>query len=826
VHTDLTHWLAGLDAAELAGILHRRPDVFVERTPRDLRELADALVGQMAIVEVLAELPLPAVEAIEVLQALEQPEPPPRRPGPRGSGGADHAGRGSGGVGRAAFAALFGRKPDDTQLDGALQMLVQRALVWPSADGDTLYLVSPLRHAFANPLNLGRPAAELFGQLGVPQLRKIAELVGRSPKSTKVEIATDLGRWLATPGNVGRLVESAPAETKRLLHEMAHRGPAVEIMYSTMSVPPEVSWALERGMLALDGWAYAEMPREVALALRGADWRAPFTPAPDAPTLAAVTSTVVSGEAGSAASTLLDQLSALIDGCAANPVALRKTGGVGARESRRLAKAIGVDEPTIRLLLEIAVAAELLDASDEGVLPTAEYDVWAQEEPAARLAIVLSAWWTMPAAPLMSTRDSAAFAVDPFGPLAIDLRPILLRVLDGLPQGYGVADPATLWPLIEWTAPLSLYAVNTPSELIEALWHEFVAVGACAHGAISPLGRALGAEQPIAEVAATLLSPATATARFQADLTAVVAGSPAASLRELLDDCADREARGAASIWRFSPASVRRALDTGMSTVDLLERLRTAAVGATLPQPLEYLVGDVARRHGAVRVRTVGCVVHGDDTALLAELAAARALAALGLTVLAPTVLTSAASPTDTLAALRKAGYAPLGEDASGAVRIERPPRRRLDSPVASGVTRQPRQPTRKSTVDALALAEKLLVRGLPAERAPAERAPAEQAVGQLEIAIVPPQQRSPLDPAQVIAQEATHLSEDEARWLAHAVEEGTPIRISYTDGQGVTTRRVIEPAELNGNVLEAWCRLREDERGFLLERIDSVRPA
>jgi hypothetical protein len=268
-----------------------------------------------------------------------------------------------------------------------------------------------------------------------------------------------------------------------------------------------------------------------------------------------------------------------------------------------------------------------------------------------------------------------------------------------------------------------------------------------------------------------------------------------------------------------------------MSTVDLLERLRAVAVGATLPQPLEYLVGDVARRHGAVRVRTVGCVVHSDDTALLAELAAGRSLAALGLTVLAPTVLTSTASPAQTLAALRKAGYAPLSEDASGTVRIERPPRRRLDAPVRSGVTRLPRQPARKSTVDALALAEKLLARGLPAEPVPAGhtatgRAAAEPVVGQLEITILPPQQRNPLNPALVIAQEAAHLSQDEVRWLAHAVEEGTPVRISYTDGQGVTTRRVIEPAELNGNVIEAWCRLREDERGFLLERIDSVRPA
>src|SRR5439155_3098344 len=108
---------------------------------------------------------------------------------------------------------------------------------------------------------------------------------------------------------------------------------------------------------------------------------------------------------------------------------------------------------------------------------------------------------------------------------------------------------------------------------------------------------------------------------FQADLTAVVAGGPAADLAELLDGCADREARGAASVWRFSASSVRRALDAGSAAADLLARLRAAAGGASLPQPLAYLVTDVARRHGAVRVRAVGSVVRCADEALAAELA-------------------------------------------------------------------------------------------------------------------------------------------------------------------------------------------------------------
>ena len=96
-----------------------------------------------------------------------------------------------------------------------------------------------------------------------------------------------------------------------------------------------------------------------------------------------------------------------------------------------------------------------------------------------------------------------------------------------------------------------------------------------------------------------------------------------------------------------------------------------------LPQPLEYLVTDVARRHGTLRARSVGCVLRADDPALLAEIAATKALATLRLSLLAPTVLASTLPLDRTLAALRAAGYAPVGEADDGAPVIERPTQRR-----------------------------------------------------------------------------------------------------------------------------------------------------
>jgi hypothetical protein len=387
----------------------------------------------------------------------------------------------------------------------------------------------------------------------------------------------------------------------------------------------------------------------------------------------------------------------------------------------------------------------------------------------------------------------------------------VLRTLAELPPGLGVPAPATFFPLVRWMAPVPLMEVDAGwEEFTAGLWHELVAVGAGAHGAISPLGRALTEHKPVAAVAERLLRTATDRARFQADLTAVVTGSPAPAVRELLDLSADREARGPASIWRFSPGSLRRALDSGVSTVDLLARLRALAAGSTLPQSLEYLIEDAGRRHGRLRVRAVTCVIRSDDTALLTEIATAHALRGLDLTRLAPTVLASGAPVTRTLAALRQAGYAPLSEDDSGAVVVEKKASPRIDSPVAArGIVRAPR-PGRavKSTVDPAALARKLL------------------AVRRQLALVPPPRSSADDDPFTQIARRAPHLSERAVKLLASAIEHGTPVRIDYTDGHGRISSRVIEDVMLNDHLIEAWCRLREDERAFHLDRIDAVYPA
>ena len=153
---------------------------------------------------------------------------------------------------------------------------------------------------------------------------------------------------------------------------------------------------------------------------------------------------------------------------------------------------------------------------------------------------------------------------------------------------------------------------------------------------------------------------------LQSDLTAVASGQLSAAASRLLAVTAVPESRGTATIWRFTPDSVRAALDDGWSADELRAEL-AAASDRPLPQPLDYLIGDVARRHGSVRVRGVRSCVTGEE-AEISEILHTRSLRRLQLSRLAPTVLASPLEADDLLPKLRAAGFAPMPEDADGVV--------------------------------------------------------------------------------------------------------------------------------------------------------------
>jgi hypothetical protein len=302
---------------------------------------------------------------------------------------------------------------------------------------------------------------------------------------------------------------------------------------------------------------------------------------------------------------------------------------------------------------------------------------------------LIDIWMTMPACPLapadpMGTAARALYWDEEEEFTLSGLRALTLRTLVEVLTERQAADPGALVARLAWQGPLLTDRADEELErYVTGIWREAHRLGLLAHGSPTALCRSrLGDGRDAARRQAEAMLPRMReTVLLQNDLTAVVTGTPAAGLLALLDSAATPESRTGAWTWRFSPASVRAALDAGHPPQELLARITEVAEGGRVPQALGYLIDDAARRHGRVQVRPTGCCLCSDDETLLTEIANTRSLKALKLVALAPTVLASAKSSAETLAALRAAGYAPAGLRADGSPAIEVRHRRRAAQP-------------------------------------------------------------------------------------------------------------------------------------------------
>ncbi|MFG2401681.1 helicase-associated domain-containing protein [Streptomyces lydicus] len=488
---------------------------------------------------------------------------------------------------------------------------------------------------------------------------------------------------------------AAAESALRALYDDALAAPTED---GAVVVPPRTSQLLAAHDF---GPFLAEAPRPV-----------PDDPADAGTPVAAVPATSPHDESRAAAATLAATADRLLASLATQPAALRKSGGLAVREIKRLAKAAGAGEPQTRLLLDLALAAGLiaLTCTPAGItaLPTGAYDDWLGRPPGQRLAPLLAAWsalWAIPThTPFGETPTALVRGHDRHAPA---LRHALLATLATVSPAAGapLATPAPgtvppgLLQAADWHRPLAVTAQPMAEDRAAHTLDEAAYLGLVAHGTLTPLGRALLTDpHSLDEPLADLLPPLLEQAHFQADLTAVVPGRPTAALAALLSTAADRESEEHAVTWRFTPASVRHALDTGHTADTLLDDLTRASTTGALPQPLRYLVQDAARAHGRMRVLPAACCIRSDDETLVKELAAHRALGDLALRVIAPTVLVSSRPPAATLDALRAAGYAPALESDTGTTTVERLPAHRTTAPAP---TRDPQAP--------LALARRLL---------------------------------------------------------------------------------------------------------------------
>jgi hypothetical protein len=542
---------------------------------------------------------------------------------------------------------------------------------------------------------------------------------------------------------------------------------------------------LDLGLLVQTDPGTVVLPRAVGLALRGEHVLGPPPLAPPAVTTTEVGVTGADQAGAQQASEMLRLTTALLHSLDDRPAPALKSGGVGVRELTATSRLLGQSTELTALLLEVAFAAGLVDQdiARAAFVPTPVYDRWLVRTPAQRWGDLAAAWLdSTRLAALVGTRGEHDRPLNALGPGLVswsvrETRRLVLGALAALPAGTGT-DEAGVRALLSWRAPR-----REPrwKRLTGPILSEAAAWGVTGRGALTTAGRALieaGGESAATALESLLPAPLDQV-MLQADLTAVAPGPLIPDIADELGLLADVESSGAATVYRFSENSVRRAFDQGRTPESIGEFL-TRVSRTPVPQALTYLVGDVARRHGSLRTGAALSYLRSEDAGLIAEVSASRATAALKLRRIAPTVAVSSVGSGRVLEVLRAAGYAPVAENTGGvSVSERRRPSRTPARPRWAG----PEPPTSEgSLVD---LVDRLL-------------------------ATTPTEQDEP---------GVEHLLEV----LEAARAEEALVRLSWTDGQGVRQEGLLQPLSLRDGQLLAADAGSGLPRSIALRRVSSA---
>lgn len=739
--------------AELAALLLARPDL-ARPVPAGFAALAARATTRPSIQR--------AVEALDreeltiALSAVVAAESHPQ---------------GSGLVTEAAVRTLA----DGPAAAAGLTRLWERGLLWRSPQG--WHVVSTLVDVLGpHPAGLGVPSREInprYAACSPPLGPDLDAVVADAPPAARAVLDT-----LTWGPPTGSIPASGPT------HDAAR-------------------WLIAQGVCAPSGVGHVTLVREVALQLRGGRlFREPLQPPAMSwePTLDPATVDRVGGAHARDLLTLIDELA---DRWGTNPPRVLRTGGVGVRDLAALAAGLDVSADEVNFLVELSRTAGLLgrDGSPDGIrpeawVPTADYDTWAARDAASRWAVLARAWSVSPrathliGAALGRGTTVGVLSPDVSWPPVRAFRQDVLDVLGAPPPG-AVATPEELAAVLAWRRPLR--DRHTTQQVLAVTLREAQWLGVTALGALTSAGRLLAggaSETDLASAATSAMPDPVDHLLLQADLTAIAPGPLDGALARFVRLVSDVESRGGATVLRLSTESVRRALDSGMTADEVLDRLREAS-RTPVPQPLDYLVRDVARRHGQTRVGGATAYLRSDDESLLSGMLADRTLAPALLRRIAPTVLVSLAEPATLLDLLREGGYAPAQEAFDGSIVVSEPASRRAPAGRVRPDGEAP-APVLDATL-AQAVVERLRSESRPGH---ASRAPARL---QSESAAI-----------QAI--------------LRQAVSTGGAVWVGYTDSDGRSSKHLVSPWRFDGGRLYAVNG--DTETVFLLHRITGVAPA
>ncbi|WP_435743441.1 helicase C-terminal domain-containing protein [Nocardioides sp. SYSU DS0663] len=601
-----------------------------------------------------------------------------------------------------------------------------------------------------------------------------------------------------------RLAELSPAARTLLEHVAEQGGEATtgtsrhHVTVADAATPAEE--LLARRLLVPRGGGTVVLPGEVGLALRGGrTTREPVDVVPEVVTSERSASLVDRAAAG-AAFEAVRRVELLLDQWGTSPPTALRSGGLAVRDLKATAGLLHVDEPTAALLVETAHAAGLLATTADrdgnpAWVPTDLFDTWAGQDLADRWTVLARAWLDTPRLPgLVGSRDPQGKTWNALQPelaaaTAAEARRMTLEVLADLPEGQVLAagtGPPSVVARVAWLRPR-----RPRSRADQVAWalDEAGALGVTGLGGLASHARELLADDDPSAALAALLPEPVDHVLLQADLTAVAPGPLESALARRLQLVADVESRGGATVYRFTPSSVRRALDSGWTAVELHDFVGSLS-RTPVPQPLTYLVDDTARTYGAVRVGAVEAFLRSDDETALTELLHHPRASALGLRRLAPTVLVSTTPLDLLLPRLRELGSAPVVEAPDGTVHVARPDVLRARTPKARRV---PAHAAARRTATASAVVTAIR----SGDRAAGARPAAD----------------APLSPSGSLAA------------LRDAVEARTPVLISYVDNHGASSERIVDPLSVEGGRLTAHDHRADDVRTYAVHRITSVRP-
>ncbi len=592
-------------------------------------------------------------------------------------------------------------------------------------------------------------------------------------------------------------LDEAPEASMKVLEKLTW-GPPRGSVGDIRNPGPGIAWLLKENFLVPLDQRTVILPRNVAIYLRGGKIHKHPSPNPPALTGRSVQQKISDRAAIANVSTILRWCEEILNFWSEEPPSALRAGGLGVRDLKSAAQHLGVDENCAAFVAELVYLNGLVVIDpDDRILPTHTFDIWLTQSPQIRWRSLVSLWLvTSRASGLVGRADSKHISA--LGPELDRVNAASTRrlTMETLSQHSEISpDNDALLNLIKWKAPArrnpGLQGDLVTWTLREAEW-----LGVTGQGAISKYALALLTGREDLEIDSELPKPIDHIL-IQGDNTAIAPGRLEISVARVLDSIADIESRGGATVYRFSELSIRRGLDHGKTGEEIKEFLRKTSK-TPVPQPLDYLIGDVAKRHGRLRVGNTSSYLRCEDPTLLTQIVSDKKLEGFPIRRIAPEVLVCDLDANEMIIALRGAGYMPAAESNAGILitgqRVSRA-KSKPRPPRVIGELETPTEETLSAALRALRVAER------SSHKQTSLREIAANALGSL---------------PRTTANETLDL-------LHKFIVEGHTLSIGYADNNGSVTHRIIDPLSISAGSLIARDHGTGEIQTFRIPRITGV---